>query len=70
MDGSKVGSAVVLLALVAWIGAAAVTFAGGLLLDGDWQAIAIVTVAIFVVGLGAVAAAGQPWRRWQRTPYW
>lgn len=70
MDGSKVGSAVVLLCLVAWIGASVVTFADGLLLDADWQAAAVVSLVLFGVGLGVVAAAGQPWRRWQRTPYW
>lgn len=70
MDGSKVGSAVVLLCLAAWIGAAVVAFADGLLLDADWQTAAVASLAIFVVALALVAAAGQPWRRWQRTSYW
>jgi len=72
MDSWKLGSAVILLALVGWIATSFVTLAtsNDLFLSSEWQAASAVTLGFFVLSLAIYIALGKPWTRWSRTAYW
>lgn len=72
MDSWKLGSAVVLLALVGWIAASFVTLAttNDLFLSSDWQVASAVTLGFFFLSVVLYISVGRPWTRWNRTAYW
>jgi hypothetical protein len=74
MDPKKVGSGIVLALLVVAVAAIAATTAGltmdEQLLGSDLQTAAVATAALLLGVLGLFAALGQPWKDWNRTPYW
>lgn len=65
-------AAVGVLAVVAGLVgvAASLLTSNSLFVGSSWQLPALVTAAVVVVTLVAVALAGGPTDRWKRTPYW
>lgn len=70
MDSWKLVSGLVLLALIGWIVAIAVTLGTEVLASGDWQVTGAVSLVATIVFIGLYIAIGTPWNRWERTAYW
>ena len=72
MELSRIASGVVLVLVAAAVGGILANFLtrNDLLTSSEWQLAAILSFGVVLVGLVLFASAGQPWSRWDRTPYW
>lgn len=72
MKLSRIASFVVLVLVGGVIGGILANFLtrNDLLTSSEWQIAAILSFGVVVTVLALFAFAGQPWRRWDRTPYW
>jgi len=69
---SRIASSLVLVLVAGAVGGILANFLtdNDLLTGSDWQFAAALSLGIVFVTLVLFAAAGRPWRRWKRTPYW